>query len=256
MTSESEPMTIQQQPIELEQGLRILRIDRYSGIFLEDGTDEMVTDVLMVILENTAEQDLQLARITLDYGDQKAEFEVTDLPAGECVVALERSRMAFVEEELRAASAQNIVFFQERMDLAENRIKLEGKTGMIRITNQSGEDLPGPVCIYYKNRHDELYYGGFASSTARAVLPEAVGPAMQMMLFIGLTPPYLVRILNSADREHILCQEAILRPGVHLPQQLDGFSTPGQGQGFQDFVLGRSYLGESIIVEMGQGFQE
>ena len=44
MTSESEPMTIQQQPIELEQGLRILRIDRYSGIFLEDGTDEMVTD--------------------------------------------------------------------------------------------------------------------------------------------------------------------------------------------------------------------
>jgi hypothetical protein len=28
-------------------------------------------------------------------------------------------------------------------------------------------------------------FNSFASSTARAVLPEAVGPAMQMMLFTG-----------------------------------------------------------------------
>lgn len=186
MTSETEPMTIQQQPIELEQGLRILRIDRYSGIFLEDGTDEMVTDVLMVVLENRAEQDLQLARVTLDYGNQKAEFEVTNLPAGERVVALERSRMAFVEEELCTASAQNIVFFQERMDLAENRIKLEGKTGMIRITNQSGEDLPGPVCIYYKNRHDELYYGGI---TYRITIAEGLTAGEQITMPAGHYDP-------------------------------------------------------------------
>lgn len=186
ITSESEPLTSRFNPIQLEQGLRILRIDRYSGFFLEDGTDETVSDVLMLILENGSGQDLQLARITLDYGNQKAEFEVTNLPAGECAVALERNRMASVNEEPISASAQNIVFFQERMNLAENSIKLEGRTGMIRLTNQTEDDLSGPIYVYYKNHYDDLYFGGI---TYRVTVAEGLAAGEQITIPAGHFDP-------------------------------------------------------------------
>lgn len=79
------------QEILVGDGLRILTISGYAGIYMEDGSDETVVDVMMLILENTSGQDLQLARIDVTYTDFTAEFEVTNLPAGEKVVLLEKT---------------------------------------------------------------------------------------------------------------------------------------------------------------------
>ena len=58
----AEPEATEPPVMELSDGLVIHYISSYAGIYMEDGTNEPVADVMMIILENTSEQDLQLAR--------------------------------------------------------------------------------------------------------------------------------------------------------------------------------------------------
>lgn len=146
--------------IELGSGLVVHYISGYAGIYMEDGSGDLVTDVMMLLLENTAEEDLQLARISVEYSDFTAEFEVTNLPAGEKVVVLEKNRHPKPDEKYRAIQAKNVLFFPETMGLQEDRIRITGANGSLEVENISGEDITGDIYIYYKNSASDLLYGG------------------------------------------------------------------------------------------------
>ncbi len=156
----AEPEATEPPAIELSDGLVIHHISSYAGIYMEDGSDEPVSDVMMIVLENTAEQDLQLARISIEYSGFTAEFEVTNLPAGEKVVALEKSRHPGTSEKYLSIQTKNVLFFPEPMGLEEERIEIKGHNGTLEVTNISGEDIPGDIYIYYKNSATDLLYGG------------------------------------------------------------------------------------------------
>lgn len=146
--------------IELGQGLRISKIGKYAGIFMEDGSDDPVSGIMMVILENTAEKDLQLARFSLKYSDFTAEFEATNLPAGQSVVLLERNRHSIVGEAPVSSDLSIVVFFEEKMSLMEEQLRLSTSEGLITIENISGDDISGDIYVYYKNSATDLLYGG------------------------------------------------------------------------------------------------
>ena len=146
--------------MELSDGLVIHYISSYAGSYMEDGTNEPVADVMMIILENTSEQDLQLARISIEYEGFTAEFEVTNLPAGEKVVALEKNRHPEASGDYLSIQTKNVLFFPEPMGLEEERIEIKGRNGTLEVTNISGEDIPGDIYIYYKNSAADLLYGG------------------------------------------------------------------------------------------------
>lgn len=146
-------------PMELEQ-LKIVRAGEYSGIYMEDGTNEVVSGVMMLILENTSGQDLQLARIDVEYPGFTAEFEATNIPAGESVVLLEKNRAPMPQEHFLSASSRNVVFFPEKMSLREDILQITGGNGTLKVTNISGEDIAGDILIYYKNSASDLLYGG------------------------------------------------------------------------------------------------
>lgn len=183
----------EEEHIDLGQGLVIRRLDRYSGIYMEDGSGELVQDVMMLLLENTSDRDLQLARIDVDYGDFTAEFEVTSLPAGEKAVLLERSRRAYTGAVWISCTARNVVFFAEPMDLEADRIELTGAEGTIRIRNLTAADIPGEVCIYYKNSAADLYYGGI---TYRVTVPEGIAAGETVTIPTGHYAPELCRFVQ------------------------------------------------------------
>lgn len=146
-------------PIELGQGLRISRVGAYTGIYMEDGTNEVVTGTMMVILENTSEKDLQLARFTLQYADTTAQFEVTNLPAGASVVTLEKNRRGSAGAP-QSAELTAVTFFQQEMSLMDNTLKLTGQRGSINVENTSGTDISGDIWVYYKYSATDIFYGG------------------------------------------------------------------------------------------------
>jgi hypothetical protein len=154
------PSHTQEFPCYLSEGLEIDYMGPYAGIYMEDGTDEVVSNMMMLILKNTSDSDLQLARVVLHYGDFDALFETTNLPAGQSVVLLERNRHEYVSEAFVSAELQNVLFFSEPMSLMEDKFSISGGNGYLDVTNISDTDITGEVFVYYKNSATDLLYGG------------------------------------------------------------------------------------------------
>lgn len=144
----------------LNENLSIEHIGSYAGIYMEDGTDDIVSNLLMITVKNVGTQDLQLARIELQYTNFIASFQITNLPAGETVVLLESNRQGYVEEMPKYATVKDQVFFPEPMSLREDLISISGGNGYVEVTNISGQDITGEIVIYYKNSASDLLYGG------------------------------------------------------------------------------------------------
>lgn len=159
------------EPIELGQGLRISELGSYSGRALEDGSREQLEDVQMVILENTAGTDLQLARFTLSYGEDIASFEVTDLPAGASVVLLEKQGHRAWDAAPDSAELTAAIQYPGTFDLRSDALKITGSDRYLTMENISGQDISGDIVIYYKYSSDDLLYGGL---TYRARLSDGL----------------------------------------------------------------------------------
>jgi hypothetical protein len=168
--------------ISLAGNLTISYLGKYAGIFMEDGTDEVVSNVMMLIVRNDGTEDLQLARINLYYADYTAQFEVTNLPAGESVVLLEKNRHAFENADYIRAEAVNVVHFAEPMPMMKETFEITGGDGYLDVKNISNADISGDIFVYYKNSASDLLYGGI---TYRARLSGGIKAGETMRIMTG-----------------------------------------------------------------------
>ncbi len=145
--------------IDLGKGLFITRIDDYTGIYMEDGSDQAVTGLMMVMLENRSEKALQLAKFSLEFPHGTATFSATSLPAGERAVVLEESRMEYAKAEPEKVTVDSIVM-AESMELHADKFEITGLDGALNVRNISDEDISGDIYVYYKNYAHETFYGG------------------------------------------------------------------------------------------------
>ena len=72
-------------PVELD-GLRFTSFGRYSGAYVEDGSNDPVEDVAIVLVVNTGERFLEYASVSFEIDGEPATFTVTNLPPqrGDC----------------------------------------------------------------------------------------------------------------------------------------------------------------------------
>ena len=147
--------------INLGYGFEITDVGSYTGMYMEDGSDEIVSGVLMIVVTSTSDKTLQYAKITMPAGETDAVFELSTLPPGESVVLLEQNRMAYDKNlGYDFATAENVAFFQQEPSLMEDTFKLQILDGVINVTNISDKDIDGEIVVYYKNSATDLYYGG------------------------------------------------------------------------------------------------
>lgn len=147
--------------IQLGGDLVCIEISRFSGRFVEDGSDEPVKDVAAILVENNTGKFVELATATYRVGDRIATFRITGLPAGERAWVLEQNRMTLTEGEKLVYEDCQITYnanaIQSTSDLAVTR-----QGGALIIENKSGRPLKN-VCVYYKNRlEDGAFMGGIA----------------------------------------------------------------------------------------------
>lgn len=144
----------------LGYGLRLEAVGRYAGLYIEDGTNDTVSDVMMIKVKNTADKDLQLARISLTYSDFTAEFELTNIPAGRTVVVLEKNRHAYSDQNYLSFQLSDVAQFSEQMDVPTEIYHISGLKGTINLENRSDKDISGDIYVYYKYIADDILYGG------------------------------------------------------------------------------------------------
>ena len=163
---QDEPVQIQQSEkigVKLGNGLEILDVGGYTGAYVEDGTDEIVSGILMLKVINNGTSTVEYASITMEVNGKTAEFAVSTLKPGATVVLLEKNRMVYdknanyLDGEL---ACENLSVFREPLNLYEDKIAVQVLDGAINVTNISQEDIPGRISIYYKNAAAGVYYGG------------------------------------------------------------------------------------------------
>lgn len=141
--------------------LVISDIGSYTGVYMEDGSDEFVVGVLMLVLTNNSDLPLEYAEIELTDGNVTAKFSVSTLPAGASAVLLEQNRMSYEEDmALPDAELKHVSFFDAPLDLCEDQIQIQGLDGVMNIINVSDHKIEGDIVIYYKNSAQDMYYGG------------------------------------------------------------------------------------------------
>ena len=146
---------------DLGSGVVITDYISYTGAFVEDRTDEVVSGVLGIRVTNNGEESIQTMDIILSDGDAVAEFSLSTLFPGETVIVLEKNRMGFRDApEFNRAETDSVALFAERPGLCQDQLQIQCLNGVINVTNISGSDIDGDILIYYKNYISGVYYGG------------------------------------------------------------------------------------------------
>lgn len=141
--------------------LEVTAIGRYSGTYVEDGTEEEVTDVLALIVKNTGDTLIEYAELTLNCGEATGIFRLSALPVGSSALVMEANRLTYqqgtdyqLKKEPKCAELTSAV-----LDFSEE-FELYPDDGVINIKNICESDISSDVCVYYKNFRYGLYIGG------------------------------------------------------------------------------------------------
>ena len=155
-----------------------LRIERYDGVYLEDGSDREVTGVAAAVLRNAGDRPVEYACVRME--DGALEFVVTGLDAGAIIVVPASGMAAYEDRTWYGCSAQ--AAYAPSMNLAKDQVAVrETEDGALEVSNLSGTEIPC-LRIFYKFYLDDqdLYVGGItynvkllglASGETRTVTP-------------------------------------------------------------------------------------
>lgn len=148
-----------------DASLTIQRINGYSGMFIEDGSDKEVKNVAAIQVKNTSKQVVEYAQIELYNGDKKLVFEVSTLPANSSAVVMEKSKTTF-DSNKNVTYGKSTVAYTDKLEKSSDiKYKVLDNNG-IEVTNKSKKDI-GCVRVFYKYKSEEGYYVGGITYVAK-----------------------------------------------------------------------------------------
>ena len=155
----------------LGEGIELQALSGYQGPYVEDGTDDIVSDVLAITVRNDGDKTVQYAHIILTQGETTYEFDVTTLPVGASAQLLELSRQPMPDStDGMTAQVTACAVFDTEPTMCEDVFQIETQDTAITITNNSGSDITGQIYVYYKIAYGDLYMGGITYRVGTAGL--------------------------------------------------------------------------------------
>ena len=155
----------------LGEGIELQALSGYQGPYVEDGTDDIVSDVLAITVRNDGDKTVQYAHIILTQGETVYEFDVTTLPVGASAQLLELSRQPMPDNtDGMTAQVTACAVFDTEPTMCEDVFQIETQDTAITITNNSGSDITGQIYVYYKIAYGDLYMGGITYRVGTAGL--------------------------------------------------------------------------------------
>ena len=137
----------------------------YEGAYLEDGSEEAVTNVAALILENTGTIGISYVRIILVQNGKELSFDATYIPPRSKIMLLEENKQPYSQATVTSCRCHTVI--PGDFDRAERTVSIK-ETGMctLEITNLTGQNLSG-IRVFYKHHEGtrDLYVGGITYST-------------------------------------------------------------------------------------------
>ena len=145
--------------------ITIQRINGYSGIYIEDGSDKEVSNVAAIQVKNNSKKAIEFAQIQLYNGDKKLVFDVTSLPANASAVVMEKIKATFNSSSGVTYGGTTASYVSSLEKVSTVKCEKVSNNG-IKVTNKSKKDIPC-VRIFYKYKSSEGYYVGGITYTAK-----------------------------------------------------------------------------------------
>lgn len=145
----------------LDQGLTLLGLNSYSGLYIEDTTDDSVYDIMAATILNSGTEAIKYATVEIasDSGETYS-FSLTVLLPGQSVIVLDDNRTAFnYDYTISSTSVKNVVTFDAMPSLHEDVLEITPGDQYMTVRNISSEDFPGGS-VFYKTTNNGYLLGG------------------------------------------------------------------------------------------------
>ena len=143
-------------------GTELLAVEAtaYSGPFWEDGSDELVTGVAALVVENRGGLLVAGGAVILELESDYLVFEISFLPPGGKVLVLEKDRKGY--ESFSAVTCYGWTKEAHTENIGLISVEAMGLTGLV-LSNHTGCTVPS-LQVHYKNFDPErgIFLGGIA----------------------------------------------------------------------------------------------
>ena len=167
-----------------DTGLTLKKLGSYDGIYIEDGSDTQVSNVCVILLENTRDTVAEYAKVSLTLEGRTLTFEASAIPPKATVVVQESQKAAWSEGTCYSCTAD--VARLDAFQLSQDQVKVEDNgDGSLTVTNLTDQEIPA-VRLFYKfyMPEEDVYVGGIAYT---AKITELAGKAS-----VTVTPSHYV----------------------------------------------------------------
>ena len=140
-------------------------VGRYTGPFVEDGSNEPIIGGLAILVTNESDKMLQAGIITMTVNKSlTAVFNISNLPAGTTTMVLEKDRMLHSENS-KYEVTKIATGYAEDVPLHEKEFEITGENGKLKLKNLTDKTY-SKVYVYYKYLQlGGAYYGGITFRT-------------------------------------------------------------------------------------------
>lgn len=142
--------------------LMIQRVQAYDGSYVEDGSNDQVSDVAAILVTNTGDQCVEYADITLISEEGTLKFSLTALGSGASCIIAEADKTAYKTQDYTECTVESA--FLDEMEMSETLVEVkEIKSGALTVKNISNDKIPG-IRVFYKyyDEENQVYIGGAA----------------------------------------------------------------------------------------------
>lgn len=175
-------------------------ISSYNGIYLEDGSDEEISGVTVMLLENTGDTEVEYASVSVNRDGTVLQFDASALPAGATVAVQEKNKTLFQEGNYTDCTAT--VAELSSFEMSEDKVKVEESGDQsLTITNLTDETIPA-VRIFYKfyMEDEKTYVGGITYTAKITELPAGQSTTVTPSHYIkGSSRIMMVRTYDTAE---------------------------------------------------------
>lgn len=177
--------------------LLAVRTVEYEGPFWEDGTNEQVSGVAALVVENQGGLMVTGGAVIVEMGEERLVFEFTFLPPGGTVLVLEKDRRPYLHECPVTCYGWTKEEYPENPGLVS--VESRGFDGMM-ITNHTGCTVPS-IQVHYKNYDTEkgMFLGGISYCLEEKDLMPREVRALNPQHF-SARESRIVQVLQEMDR--------------------------------------------------------
>ena len=144
-----------------ESGLVVEAVLSYSGTYMEDGTDDVASDITSLMLYNPTERMVRFGAFALEQNGKQLYFFVYCLPPNSKCLILEKNRHTYMQQPITQCRQLNVRWDYQDMHSQELHVVGFGET--LTVVNLS-QKRQRHVTLWYKqyDREGAYFLGGVA----------------------------------------------------------------------------------------------